>query len=119
MATFYNTSTVQYDDASTPYNGAPITYTYAGNIPLILRTKYDLSRIKYYRGNLKLILNPHGSYHRGAVIDPDTDGFFLMLSMSSTVIHRRYLPLDDAVVNAGCPQCGTLLYNNPARGTRG
>ena len=25
----------------------------------------------------------------------------------------------DAVVNAGCPQCGTMLYNNPARGTKG
>lgn len=25
----------------------------------------------------------------------------------------------DTVVNAGCPQCGTMLFNNPATGTRG
>ena len=27
--------------------------------------------------------------------------------------------ITDPVISAGCSQCGTLLYNNPAHGTRG
>lgn len=29
------------------------------------------------------------------------------------------ISVQDALVVGGCPQCGTYLYNNPARGTKG
>ena len=46
-----------------------------------------------------------------------TNGY--LVPNSVITITQAVTNVDDALVNAGCPQCGTFLYNNPASGTKG
>lgn len=110
MATFYN-SPITYNDATTPYNGQPITYTYSGSISLVLLPKYNLQTIMYYPGDLSLQFDVGSSYHRGLIVSPTTSGFRMLIAPSSTTVIRRYLKVKDPIRTGGCPQCGTFLYN--------
>ena len=53
----------------------------------------------------------------------DENGHIVIDDLGNPLIDSVITPnqrtVVDPVVNAGCAQCGTLLYNNPARGTRG
>lgn len=111
MADFYNKSTLTYDSATTPYNGAPIVYQYAGNIPIVILPKYNLQTVKYYPGRMTIEVGFGSGYHHGIMRQPFTTGMKIIMAPSSTSIIRRYLKVKDPVRTAGCPQCGTYLYN--------
>ena len=115
MAVFYNTSTVGYNDSGTPYNGPPQNFTYSGNITMVFLPNYSVQHNHnavqfYYTGRITKEFLVGSHYVRGRIINTTT-GLRMIMAPSSTVVIRHYLKVADPIRVAGCPQCGTYLYN--------
>ena len=116
MAVYYNTSTIAYDSAVTPYDGVATVYTYSGNIPITLIPSYSFQDgaffTFYYTGKLSIQILLSHSHTRSFVRRPTVAGLsFRVVPNSSMVIKQYYKTVKDPVVTGGCPQCGTYLYN--------
>lgn len=116
MSTFYNDPTITYNDASTQYNGTPTIYTYAGSVVVLLTPAHAIETVDgadvfVYSGVVSFSLDPSSFNKKGATVVADIVGVSLAIGFVSTIVIRRYYKFADPVVVAGCPQCGTLLYN--------
>ena len=117
MSQFYNTSTIAYDSATTPYDGSATVFTYAGNIPLNLipsHSYYDGAYNTYfYAGRLVIEMSIEDTFWgRGIVRWPTYGGLTLRLvPNSSMLIKQYYKTVKDPQVTGGCPNCGTYVYN--------
>lgn len=74
----------------------------------------------FYRAYDSPIRAHHLPYDQFNSYDSATDTYDDLLN-ANVIDTYDNLVLDtmDAVVTAGCPQCGTLLYNDPSQGTKG
>lgn len=118
MSTFYNTSTVTYDDSGTPYNGAAITYTYVSTgitLSFVVNSAYNVNggvTTYTYDGSVSIIFDPTSSYVTGFVRVPTITGITLRIVPNSNIVIRQYKKVKDPIRTGGCPNCGTFLYNN-------
>ena len=116
MAIYYN-SVIAYDESSTPYDGTPTAYSYAGNITLTLTPSYSYEDdggifYFYYSGKLTIGLDVDSPYVRGFFRRPTVSGLTLrIVPNSAMVIKQYYKTIKDPQVTGGCAQCGTYLYN--------
>lgn len=112
----YNAPGISYNNATTPYNGAPVNYTYAGAVTVFFSPNHNLQfnhlAVNFlYNGSATVEFVASSMNASGRSIVPETDGVRVLFAPSSTTVIRKFLKLKDPVRTGGCPQCGTFLYN--------
>ena len=115
MGTPYNSLAVTYESLTEQYNGTTSIYTYSGSVeikllPSATEVYNDGADVFSYVGSVEFSLNANGEYFEPTSFEYSGDVSFA-LGMPSTILIRKYYKFKDPVVFAGCPSCGTYLYN--------